>query len=246
MIIIVNAENRSLFGADLVQMCRQRKAVFVDAAGWKIPVLGDMEMDAYDRRDTIYLLAKHRPDGQVLASVRLLTTTGPHLMCELFNAAERERMPRGATVWEASRFCTAPGVWGRDRRHALLWEIICGVIETGLLYGIDEVIFAANGALLPLALNCGWEARTLGPRLHGDEDEVTAAAAAITTVGLREMRQRHGIPIPVTRLPAIALPVLDRIEEQPAFGRTGSHPLHSAWRHLWRGHRSARGEARRG
>ena len=243
MIVVVNAENRGLFEADLVQMCRQRKAVFVDAAGWKIPVLGDMEMDAYDRRDTIYLLAKDRPDGQVLASVRLLTTTGPHLMCELFTAADREKMPRGATVWEVSRFCTSPGVRSRDRRHGLLWEIICGVIETGLLYGIDEVIFAASGALLPLALNCGWEVRTLGPRVYGDEDEATAAAAAITTVGLREMRQRHGVSIPVTRLHAIAPPpILDSVEGRPHFGRTETRPLHSAWRHLWRGTRSSPGD----
>lgn len=237
MIVIVNAENRRLFEADLVQMSRQRKAVFVDAAGWKIPVLGDMEMDAYDGGDTLYLLAKDRPDGQVLASVRLLTTTGPHLMCALFSPADRQRMPRGPTVWEASRFCTAPGVRGPERRHALLWEIICGVIETGLLYGIDEVIFAASGALLPLALNCGWEARTLGPRLRSDEDDVIAVAATITTLGLREMRQRHGIPVPVTRLHATAPPGLGPADGRPTSRLPGTSPLHSAWRHLWRGNR---------
>jgi acyl-homoserine lactone synthase len=208
MILVVNAQNHSLFQAELVQMCRQRKAVFVDGAGWKIPVIGDMEMDAYDRRDTIYLLAKDRPDGHVLASARLLTTTGPHLMCELFDDAAREAMPRGATVWEASRFCTAPGIRGRRRRHALLWEIICGVIETGLLYGIDEVIFAASRALLPLALRCGWEVRTLGRRLSDTEDEVSAVVAAVTTAGLRRVRQLHGVSIPAIRFHA-SLPCED-------------------------------------
>jgi acyl-homoserine lactone synthase len=217
MILVVNAENHGPFQADLVQMCRQRKTVFVDGAGWKIPVIGDMEMDAYDRGDTIYLLAKDRPDGQVLASLRLLTTTGPHLMCELFDAADRERMPRGATVWEASRFCTAPGIRGRGRRHALLWEIICGVIETGLLYGIDEVIFAASRALLPLALRCGWEVRTLSRRLSDTDDEVSAVVAAITTGGLRRVRQLHGVSIPAIRFHA-SLPCRgpDRFENHAA------------------------------
>ena len=217
MILVVNTQNHTLFQSELVQMCRQRKAVFVDGAGWKIPVIGDMEMDAYDRRDTIYLLAKDRPDGPVLASVRLLTTTGPHLMCELFDTAARESMPRGATVWEASRFCTAPGIRGRRRRHALLWEIICGVIETGLLYGIDEVIFAASRALLPLALRCGWEARTLGRRLSDTEDEVSAVVAAITAAGLRRVRQLHGVSIPAIRFHA-SLPchTPDRFENHAA------------------------------
>lgn len=57
------------------------------------PVLGDMEMDAYDRAATIYLLAKDRPDGQVLTSVRLIAITGTHL---LFSPADQERMPRGS------------------------------------------------------------------------------------------------------------------------------------------------------
>lgn len=202
MIVVVNAENRSLFEVDLVRMYRQRKAVFVDQAGWKIPVIGDMEMDAYDRDDTIYLLAKDRADGQLLASTRLITTTGPHLMCELFNVVDREKMPRGATVWEVSRFCTAPEVQGRDQRHALLWEIICGVLETGLLYGVDEVVFAASRALLPLALHCGWEVRTLGRGLSVPHDEVTAVAAAITAAGLRQVRQLHGVSVPAIRFHA--------------------------------------------
>lgn len=204
MIFVVNAENHRLFQADLVQMCRQRKAVFVDRSGWEIPVIGDLEMDAYDRGDTLYLLSKDRPDGQLLASVRLLTTTGPHLMCQLFDAASRKRMPRGATVWEASRFCTAPGVRGRGRRHALLWEIICGVMETGLLYGIDQVIFTASRALQPLALHCGWQVRMVARGLRDPDDEVTALAATITTAGLRRVRHLHDVPTPAIRFTAAA------------------------------------------
>jgi len=200
VIFVVNAENHRVFQADLVEMFRQRKAVFVDGVGFEIPVIGDMEIDAYDRGDTLYLLAKDRPDGRLLASVRLLTTKGPHLMCELFDAADREWMPGGATVWEASRFCTAPGVRDQGRRHALLWEIICGVIETGLLYGIDEVIFTASRALLPLALHCGWHVRTVDPGLRDPNDEVTALAATITTAGLRRVRHLHDVPIPAIRL----------------------------------------------
>jgi acyl-homoserine lactone synthase len=226
MIFVVNAQNHRLFQADLVQMCRQRKTVFVDGAGWQLPVIGDMEMDAYDRGDTLYLLAKDRPEGQVLASVRLLTTTGPHLMCELFDAADRETIPRGPTVWEASRFCTAPGIRGRRRRHALLWEIICGVMETGLLYGIEEVTFAAGRALLPLALHGGWQVRVLARRLRQPDDEVTALAAAITAAGLRQVRRLHGIPVPVIRLNASApCGYPDRIHSSAALNGQRRSPL---------------------
>ena len=206
MIFLVNAENRRRFAADLSEMHRQRKIVFVDRAGWTVPVLGDSEIDCYDREETMYLLAKAQPDGQVLASARLLPTTGPHLMTDLFAAACREAPPRGPTVWEVSRFCTTPELNGRGMRLGLLWEVICGVMEAALLYGMDQVIFAANRALLPLALDCGWDARTLGPGLRDGEDEVTAVAVKITPAGLGTVRRRHGVPAPVMRLLANAEP----------------------------------------
>ena len=206
MIFLVNAENRRQFAADLGEMHRQRKAVFVDRAGWTVPVLGESEADCYDREETMYLLAKAQPDGQVLASARLLPTTGPHLMSDLFAAACQETPPRGPTVWEVSRFCITPDLNGRGMRLGLLWEVICGVMEAALLHGIDQVIFAANRALLPLALDCGWDARTLGPGLRDGEDEVTAVAVRIAPAGLSTVRRRHGVPAPVMRLLANAAP----------------------------------------
>lgn len=202
MIVVVNAENRRLFEADLIQMYRQRKATFVDRAGWKIPAIADQELDCYDREDTIYLLAKEELEGPLLASVRLLPTTRPHLMGDLFPTACREAPPHGPTVWEVSRFCTTPDLPNRGIRLGLLWEIICGVMETALLYGIERVIFVANRALLPLALTCGWEVHKLGDTIRDEDDEVTAASAVISAAGLRRVRYYHGVSIPAIRFHA--------------------------------------------
>lgn len=194
MIVVVDSGNRGHFAADISAMHRQRKAVFVDRAGWKVPVVADLEIDRYDLlEDTRYLLAKDEPHGPLLASARLLTTTGPHLMQELYPASHRAALPSGPTVWEVSRFCTAPGIGSRTRRLTLLWEIICGVMETTLAQGVDQVIFAANRALLPLALECGWKARTVGPTLTDGNDEVTAVVVAVTPEGLGNVRDRHGV-----------------------------------------------------
>jgi acyl-homoserine lactone synthase len=201
VVFIANAENRCLFGPDLEEMHRQRKVVFVDQAGWQIPVLADREADAYDRTDTLYLLAKDQPDGGLLASARLLTTMAPHLMSDLFAAACRDGVPRGPTIWEVSRFCTAPVIRDRAHRLKLLWEMICAVMETALVYGIDQVVFVANRALLPLTMGCGWDARTLGATLPDSRDEMTAVIAAITPAGLRRIRERFSVPAPAIRLP---------------------------------------------
>jgi N-acyl-L-homoserine lactone synthetase len=213
MIFVVNAENRRLFEADLAEMYRQRKQVFVDRIGWNLPVVTDMEMDRYDREDTLYLLAKDHAQGAVRASVRLLGTDGPHLMSDLFAQACGNGSPRGPTIWEVSRFCTAPSALARRERLELLWEVTCGVIEVSLLYGVDQVIFAANRALLPLMLRCGWDARRLGPTLPDGNDEVTAVAAQICTDALRSLRNRHGVAAPA--LSFHAGPTRDHVRMAP-------------------------------
>lgn len=201
MVFIATAENRCLFGPDLEEMHRQRKVVFVDRAGWRIPVLADREVDSYDRADTVYLLAKEAPGRGLQASSRLLSTTTPHLMSDLFAAACRGAVPRGPTIWEISRFCTAPTIRNRTQRLELLWEMICAVMETALVHGIEQVVFVANRALLPLAIGCGWDARALGATLRDGNDEITAVIAAITPDGLRRVRERHSVPAPVIRFP---------------------------------------------
>jgi acyl-homoserine lactone synthase len=198
MIFVVNAENRQLFEADLIDMHRQRKTMFVDGLGWNIPVVEDLEMDQYDGDDTMYLLGKSVPDGELLVSVRLLPTIGPHLMSQLFPDATWSSFPRGPTVWEVSRFCTAPQLHRRVRVQ-LVVEAVCAVMETALLFGVEQVVFAVNSALLPVTLQCGWQARKLSLTMDDNDDSVTAVVASITPEGLRRVRQRFAIAAPVTR-----------------------------------------------
>lgn len=201
MIFVVTAENRQLFEADLIAMHRQRKTLFVDGLGWRIPVIADLEIDDYDGEDTMYLLGKSISGGELLVSARLLPTVRPHLMSELFPEAGLSAFPRGPTVWEVSRFCTAPWL-PRRARVQLVFEVVCGVMETALLFGVDQVVFAVNSALLPLTLQCGWQAEKLSMTIGDQGDEVTVVAASITPEGLRCVRQRCAIATPVTRFHA--------------------------------------------
>jgi acyl-homoserine lactone synthase len=208
MILIINAENRSLFELELIEMHRQRKAVFVDGYGWKVPVKGDMEMDGYDSEGTTYLIARSGSScAEVIASARLLPTVRAHLMADLFVSACGGNVPSGPSIWEVSRFCVSPRIESRRRRVELLWEMACGVMETALLYGVEKVTFVANAALLPLAMQCGWSAVRLGPTLPDGDDEITAVAASITPEGLRTTRSRLGVHGPVTRFPLPAVKI---------------------------------------
>ncbi|MDA5193686.1 acyl-homoserine-lactone synthase [Govanella unica] len=199
MILIVTEENRSLHERELTAMHRQRKAVFVDRLQWPLAAPGGLEIDAYDRPDSIYLLSEEPRTGMILGSARLLPTVQRHLMSDLFADLCEVSVPRGPTIWEASRFCVNPSLTMRQDRHDQLWQIIAGILEVGLLFGLDQVTFVAARALLPLTLDAGWDVRVLGRSRPDGDDEITAVAAEITPDGLKTVRDRHGIPGPVTR-----------------------------------------------
>lgn len=197
MVFLVNAENRHMFTHDLLEMHLQRRQVFVDALGWPLPLAGEVESDQYDDDAVIYLLVKDDLRGRLRASVRLLRTDRPHLLLDVFPELCDGPVPRGANVWEISRFCPCPTLVSRRDRLALLWQIICGCLETALRFGIEQLTLVANRALRPLALNCGWDAVSLGGTRPDRHDEVTAIAVAVTHAGLRRVQDRFGIAGPV-------------------------------------------------
>jgi len=86
------------------KVSRYRHAVFVERLGWDLPVQNGLELDQFDRPDTVYVAAQD-DEGNVVGCARLLPTTKPYLLGEVFpellNGLEP---PCSEDVWELSRF----------------------------------------------------------------------------------------------------------------------------------------------
>ncbi|MBL8537307.1 MAG: hypothetical protein JNM59_07865 [Hyphomonadaceae bacterium] len=202
MLHLVTADNRELYRAELLEMHRQRKAIFVDDLGWPLECDGDVECDAFDTLGALYLLALE--EGETLGgSARLLPSTQPHLLGAVFPELCEEGVPIDDTIWEATRFCPAPGIAVPERRRALLGKIIAGILEAGLLFGMTQVTFVASAALKPLALAAGWSVRPLGASRRYGRERISAFVADVDAAGLRRVRERYGLHAPLLRyLPA--------------------------------------------
>jgi acyl-homoserine lactone synthase len=199
VIHIVNAENRSQFHHALMDMHRQRKTVFIDEMKWRLEAPEGLEIDAYDSAAAIYLIECDTARAPVTGSARLLETTQPHLMADVFSHLCDDEPPRGRLIWEATRFCPAPGTPNGPARHALLGRIIAGILETALLFGIEQVTFVANVGLATQAMKAGWSTRTLGAPQGRGRERIVAVAADIDAAGLRRVRANHDISGPITR-----------------------------------------------
>ena len=86
-----------------VGLAQYRHKVFVEMLGWDLPVQAGLELDQFDRPDTIYVVA--REEERVVGVARLLPTVRPYLLGEVFpQLMGGVSPPCSPTVWELSRF----------------------------------------------------------------------------------------------------------------------------------------------
>jgi N-acyl-L-homoserine lactone synthetase len=198
VIQIISAQNRRLFHHALIEMHRQRRELFIEGMGWNLKAEAGLEIDRFDSADAIYLIETDE-QGAVTQSARLLPTLRPHLLSEIFPHLCTDGPPCSERIWEATRFCPAPQTPKGAPRRTALARMIAAIMETAILFGVEEVSFVAGAALAPLARNAGWEVRALGPLTRIGRERLVAMSAAIDSAGLARVRALNGLTGPLTR-----------------------------------------------
>lgn len=105
MIVVVDALNRPMFSELLDEMFKLRKRVFHDRLGWEVDVTDGKEIDMFDNLHPAYLIALD-DDGDLVGCMRILQTTGPHMLADVFiDIMDGEPPVRSSQLWEVTRFC---------------------------------------------------------------------------------------------------------------------------------------------
>ncbi|AOE67381.1 N-acylhomoserine lactone synthase [Pseudomonas fluorescens] len=85
-------------------LANYRYEVFVKTLGWPLHCEEGIELDAFDRPDTVYVVACDR-DREIFGCARLLPTNGPYLLGEVFpHLMGASSLPFSPGIWELSRF----------------------------------------------------------------------------------------------------------------------------------------------
>jgi len=83
---------------------RYRYKVFVEMLGWELDTPPGLERDQFDHAGTLYLAARDAQQ-EVVGTARLLPTTSPYLLGDVFpQLMGGAPPPRDPLVWELSRF----------------------------------------------------------------------------------------------------------------------------------------------
>lgn len=193
MLHVVTRENRHLYTRRLDEMFRLRYEVFIEEEGWSLECEPPREMDQFDNDDAIYFLYFDGED-EIAATFRILPTTVPHLMSEVFSYLCSEKPPVGATIFEGSRVA----VRKKYREGGIVMQsMMAGIFEFCLLSGIDQLTGIFYLSVFTNRLKKGADFRPLGPPTEVEGEMYIAFYRPVTIEALQESRRRLGLKGPM-------------------------------------------------
>lgn len=161
MIILKEAASRPIEDKALEGMFEARKQVFVDLLQWDLAVLDSrFEIDEFDDFHARYVIVADE-DGTHLGSARLLPTTRPHILGNLFPDLCADPVPAGSNVCEITRFCLGRNQTAAQRRHTRDL-LVSALVRDALERGVDTYTGVAEMSWLQQILAFGWRCRPLG------------------------------------------------------------------------------------
>ena len=202
MILAVLPEDRARFAAELHEMHQLLCRVFHERLGWEVTTVGDGEYDRFDTLKPIYLLRLSN-EGRVTGCARLLPTTGPTMLRDVFPVLLGEHpMPASPKIWESSRFAADAQGNGREQMRAVSQttiELFAGLCELGLTMGWDEVVTVTDLRLEKVGARAGLHfERYAEPRQIG-KTQAVAGFGRVDRETLEAVRAFGGLEGPVLR-----------------------------------------------
>ncbi|MFA5119989.1 acyl-homoserine-lactone synthase [Zavarzinia sp.] len=200
MIDVIGPWNRAHHQATLDAMFRLRHQVFVEELGWHLPLARDgMESDQFDGPRTVYLVYRDAL-GRVAGSMRLIPTTDPHVLGDVFPQLCSGPVPRSPAIYESSRSCIAGFARSGDAQGTIWGALTCGMIEFAMLRDLDCITAVMERRMVAMAKVANWELEVLGPVLEIAGTDVVGVRMPIDPAALDTVRRQRRVPDPVLQL----------------------------------------------
>ncbi len=179
-----------------------RAKVFHDKLGWDVNVGARGELDAYDDATPAYLIWCNDEKTILYGCLRLLPTTGPTLLYDVF----RDTFPNNVSlmapgIWEGTRLCIDEEMIERDlpdidpkRAFCLMLLALC---ETALKHGIHTLISNYEPPTRRLYNMAGADLIELGRADGYGKRPVCAGSFEVSKRVLSNMRRRLNVTHPL-------------------------------------------------
>jgi acyl-homoserine lactone synthase len=182
---VICEENRHLYREVLEDYWGIRHDIYVGERRWMDLERPDgREIDQFDTPSTIYLMALE--DRRVVGSHRLVPTTEPTLMSELFPHLSLKGIIRSPDICELSREFVVKERRGGNSFPRIESIVMAGTMEYGLLEGLRQFTVVMETWWLPRFQQMGWNPRPLGLPVDIDGLSCVGVTVDVTEAAWRE------------------------------------------------------------
>lgn len=155
------------------QVASYRHKVFVENLGWDLHSPDGYEQDQFDRPDTVYVAARN-DEEEICGCARLLPTTHPYLLSEVFpQLLNGMAPPNSPDIWELSRFATvdfnsADRSPLRQMSSEIAIDLLQAAIDCAAKHGAKKLITVSPLGIERLLRNAGFKSHRAGPPMRID------------------------------------------------------------------------------
>jgi len=189
MLKVIESWKASQYPEEMDAMFRNRALIFSERLGWDVVVKDGYERDQFDDCNPVYLVSVDPNTNEYWGSLRLLPTTGPNMLRDVFPflLSDGEYI-ESATIWESSRICVV-SVEGQPERarngvNLALCELLAGIGEVGVKAGLTQVVSVFDARIYRVLRAAACNPQIIGrPRRIGG----TMSYAGLFDVGEQEL-----------------------------------------------------------
>jgi len=207
MIQLLSPECHALFPHLLAEMHRLRYRVFKQRLDWAVETGEGMERDRFDAAGPCYLLQR-ACDDRIQGCVRLLPSTGPNMLREVFpRLLDGKTVPEDRGIWESSRFALdltgdGHGMIGGLAQPTI--ELFAGMIEFGLSRSLIDIVTVTDLRVERILRRACWPLRRIAEPQSIGSTVAVAGYLEVSVEALASVRLAGEIPGPVLWAPVLS------------------------------------------
>ena len=187
MIHIVTPANADRYAGAMEQAWRLRHRIFVEEKGWTDLAKADgREIDQFDTGHAVHVLALE-------GDSRLLPTTRPHLLSDVYPQLCEGERPSGPHLWEWTRQAVARSHRARGKVvNPVSIALLTGIVEWGMANGVTGLLLQMPTLYMIHVIQLHFRAQPLGLPVPIGGEEILAATASFDARTLARLRKAHG------------------------------------------------------
>jgi N-acyl-L-homoserine lactone synthetase len=143
-----------------------RYAVFVQRLGWELPAQNGLEIDQFDRPDTLHVIAQ-TANGDICGCARLLPTSRPYLLSEVFpQLMNGLPLPDSDEIWELSRFSATDLTGTVASQSWLCRDVMTAAIACAYEGGAKRLVAVTSKGIERILTRLGLNWHPVGPAVN--------------------------------------------------------------------------------